>query len=81
MAPTVPIEVARQKESRKYSYSQNIGKSRKYSKAYATGFVPDFQHAVETVGESEGLGSLGKVDTELTTSADSCAPKRKCPGC
>ncbi|KAG2399319.1 Transcription factor GTE10 Bromodomain-containing protein [Vigna angularis] len=80
MAPTVPIEFAGQKESRKYSHSQNMGKSRKYSKAYATGFVPDFRHAVETMGESEGLGSLGRVDTELTASADSCAPKRKCPG-
>ncbi|XP_014489995.1 transcription factor GTE10 isoform X2 [Vigna radiata var. radiata] len=80
MAPTVPIEFAGQKESRKYSHSQNMGKSRKYSKAYATGFVPDFRHAVETMGESEGLGSLGRVDTELTASADSCAPKRKYPG-
>ncbi|KAK7411039.1 hypothetical protein VNO78_02384 [Psophocarpus tetragonolobus] len=80
MAPTVPIEFAGQKESRKYSHSQIMGKSRKYSKGYATGFVPDFQHAVETMGESEGLGSLGRVDTELTASADSCAPKRKCPG-
>ena len=80
MAPTVPIEFAGQKESRKYSHSQNMGKSRKYYKAYATGFVPDFRHAVETMGESEGLGSLERVDTELTTSTDSCALKRKCPG-
>ncbi|RDY04892.1 Transcription factor GTE10, partial [Mucuna pruriens] len=80
MAPTVPIEFAGQKESRKYSHSQIMGKSRKYSKGYATGFVPDFRHAVETMGESEGLGSLGRVDTEMTASADSCAPKRKRPG-
>ncbi|TKY73618.1 Transcription factor GTE10 [Spatholobus suberectus] len=80
MAPTVPIEFAGQKESRKYSHSQIMGKSRKYSKGYATGFVPDFRHAVETMGESEGLGSLGRVDTEMTASADSCAPKRKCLG-
>ncbi|RZC17333.1 Transcription factor GTE10 isoform B [Glycine soja] len=80
MAPTVPIEFAGQKESRKYSHSQNMGKSRKYSKGYATGFVPDFRHAVETMGESEGLGSLGRVDTELTALADSCAPKGKRPG-
>ncbi|XP_027351739.1 transcription factor GTE10-like isoform X2 [Abrus precatorius] len=80
MAPTVPIEFAGQKESRKYSHSQIMGKSRKYSKGNATGFVPDFRHAVETMGESEGLGSLGRVDTELTASADSCAPKRKCLG-
>ncbi|KAL2639242.1 hypothetical protein AAZV13_06G158100 [Glycine max] len=80
MAPTLPIEFAGQKESRKYSHSQNMGKSRKYSKGYATGFVPDFRHAVETIDESEGLGSLGRVDMELTALADSCAPKRKRPG-
>ncbi|XP_061359791.1 transcription factor GTE10-like [Gastrolobium bilobum] len=77
MAPTVPIEFAGQKQSRKYSHSQIMGKSRKYSKGYATGFVPDFRHAVETMGESEGLGSSGRVDTELMVSADSCAPKNK----
>ncbi|XP_057437852.1 transcription factor GTE10-like isoform X2 [Lotus japonicus] len=80
MAPTVPIEFAGQKESRKYSHSQIMGKSRKYSKGYAARFVPDFRHAVETMGESEGLGSSGRVDTELTASADSYAPKRKSLG-
>ncbi|KAE9587430.1 hypothetical protein Lal_00031825 [Lupinus albus] len=78
MAPTLPIEFAGQKESRKYSHSQVMGKSRKYSKGYATGFVPDFRHAVETVGESEGLGSSGRVDNEITASVDSFVPKRKC---
>nr|KYP65314.1 Bromodomain-containing protein DDB-G0270170 [Cajanus cajan] len=53
-------------------------KSRKYSKGHATGFVPDFRHAVETMGESEGLCSSGRVDNELTMSEGSCAPKRKC---
>ena len=48
MAPTLPIEFAGQKESRKYSHSQNMGKSRKYSKGYATGFVPDFRFAIES---------------------------------
>lgn len=76
-APTVPIEFAGQKESRKCSLSQIMGKSRKYSKGHATGFVPDFRHAVETMGESEGLGNLGRVDNELTMSEISCAPKRK----
>lgn len=80
MAPTVPIEFAGQKESRKYSHSQIMGKSRKYSKGYAAGFVPDFRHVVETMGESEGLGSSGRVETELAVSAGSCAPKRKCLG-
>ncbi|KAI4343640.1 hypothetical protein L6164_010968 [Bauhinia variegata] len=78
MAPTVPIEFAGQKESRKCSLSQIMGKSRKYSKGYASGFVPDFRHAVETMGESEGFGSSGRVDTELTVSEGSYAPKRKC---
>ncbi|KAK7302220.1 hypothetical protein RJT34_13104 [Clitoria ternatea] len=80
MAPTVPIEFAGQKESRKYSHSQAMGKSRKYSKGFATGFVPDFRHAVETMGESDGLGSYGRVDTEIMASVDSCVPKRKCLG-
>ncbi|KAL5543962.1 hypothetical protein UlMin_007746 [Ulmus minor] len=79
MAPTVPIEFAGQKESRKFSLSQMTGKSRKYSKGHSSGFVPDYRHAVvETMGESEGFGSSGRVDTELTASEDSYAPKRKC---
>ncbi|KAL2321706.1 hypothetical protein Fmac_026085 [Flemingia macrophylla] len=78
MAPTVPIEFAGQKKSRKCSLSQIMGKkSRKYSKGYATGFVPGFSHAVETMGESEGLCSSGRVDHELTISEGSCAPMRK----
>ncbi|KAL1363747.1 hypothetical protein HN51_011940 [Arachis hypogaea] len=80
MAPTVPIDFAGQKQSRLYSHSQTMGKSRKYSKGFSTGFVPDFRHAVETMGESEGLGSSGRVDMELTASANSFAPKRKCIG-
>ncbi|KAK7265581.1 hypothetical protein RJT34_33202 [Clitoria ternatea] len=77
MAPTVPIEFAGHKESRKCSLSQIMGKSRKYSKVHATGFIPDFRHAVETAGESGGLGSSGRVDNERTMSG-SCALKRKC---
>ncbi|KAK7282013.1 hypothetical protein RIF29_10477 [Crotalaria pallida] len=78
MAPTtLPIEFAGLKESRKYNHSQVMGKSRKYSKGYATGFVPDFRHAVETMGESEGLGSSGRVDIEMTASADSFAQNNR----
>ncbi|XP_015882352.3 transcription factor GTE10 isoform X1 [Ziziphus jujuba] len=90
MAPTVPIEFAGQKESRKFSLSQTMGKSRKYSGGHSsgfvqyskghssTGFVPDYRHAaVETMGESEGFGSSGRVDVEMTASEDSFAPKRK----
>lgn len=77
MAPTVPIEFAGQKESRKYSLSQKMGKSRKYSKGLSFGFVPDYRHAVETVGESEGFGSSGRMDTGISTLDDSRAFKRK----
>ncbi|KAI4336286.1 hypothetical protein L6164_014830 [Bauhinia variegata] len=78
MAPSVLIEFAGQKESRKCSLSQNMGKSRKYSKGYTSGFVPDFRHAVETMGESEVFDSSGRVNTELAALEDSYAPKRKC---
>ncbi|KAB2609184.1 transcription factor GTE10-like [Pyrus ussuriensis x Pyrus communis] len=54
-----------------------MGKSRKYSKGQLSGFVPDYRHAVETLAESEGFGSSGRVDTEMTASEDSCGPKRK----
>ncbi|XP_038880278.1 transcription factor GTE10 isoform X3 [Benincasa hispida] len=77
MAPTVPIEFAGQKESRKYSLSQAMGKSRKYSKGLSFGFVPDYRHAVETVGESEGFGSSGRLDTGISALDDSRAIKKK----
>ncbi|XP_008799966.2 transcription factor GTE9-like [Phoenix dactylifera] len=50
-----------------------MGKTQKFSKAYSSGFVPDYRHAVETVGESEGFGSSGRADSD-----DFSAPKRKC---
>jgi hypothetical protein len=78
MAPTVPIEFTGQKEARNCTVSQMMGKSRKYSKGHSTGFVPDYRHAVDTMGESEGFGSSGRVETEITVSEDSYAPKRKC---
>lgn len=78
MAPTVPIDFIGQKQSKKCLISQVMGKSRKYSKGHSSGFVPDYRHAVETMAESEGFGSSGRVDTEMTASEDSCAPKRKC---
>ncbi|KAK6920562.1 Bromodomain [Dillenia turbinata] len=80
MAPTIPIEYTGQKVSKKFSLSQSqmMGKTRKYSKGHLSGFVPDSRHVVETMGESEGFGSSGRVDTEMMASEDSCAPKRKC---
>ncbi|KAG8638722.1 transcription factor GTE10 isoform X1 [Manihot esculenta] len=77
MAPAVPIKFG-QTETRKFWLSQPMGKSRMYSKGHSSGFIPDYRHAVETVGESEGLGSSGRVDTEMIASEDSYAPKRKC---
>ncbi|KAK1266770.1 Transcription factor GTE10 [Acorus gramineus] len=54
-----------------------MGKMQRSSRGYSSGFVPEYRHAVETVGESEeGFGSSGRVDPE--GSEDSCAPKRKC---
>lgn len=78
MAPTVPIDFVGQKQSKKCLIQQMMGKSRKYSKGHSSGFVPDYRHAVETMAESEGFGSSGRVDMEMTASEDSCAPKRKC---
>ncbi|CAN4087949.1 unnamed protein product [Withania somnifera] len=54
-----------------------MGKSRKGFKGYLPGVLPDFRNAVETMAESEGFGSSGRVDIERTASEDSCAPKRK----
>ncbi|KAH7549750.1 hypothetical protein JRO89_XS13G0076500 [Xanthoceras sorbifolium] len=78
MAPSVPLEFAGQKESKRCPVFQMMGKSRKYFKGHSSGFVPDYRHAVDTMAESEGFGSSGRVDTEMTASEDSYAPKRKC---
>ncbi|KAL1829126.1 hypothetical protein ACET3Z_007538 [Daucus carota] len=81
MAPSFPIEFTGRKESENLYHShhtQLMGKSRKVSKGYSSGFIPDYRHAVETMAESEGFGSSGRVDAEFTGSDDSCAPKRKC---
>nr|DAD30643.1 TPA_asm: hypothetical protein HUJ06_009494 [Nelumbo nucifera] len=81
MAPTVLVEYTGQKESKKYSRKVSVammGRTQRSSKGYSSGFVPDYRHAAETIGESEGLGSSGRVNTEMTASEDSCAPKRKC---
>ncbi|KAK6127611.1 hypothetical protein DH2020_038649 [Rehmannia glutinosa] len=83
MAPTIPIDYTGQRESKKFSKRGSgdvMGKTRKVSKGHSTGFVPDYRHAVETVGESEGFGSSGRVDAELTASQDPYAPNRKCIG-
>lgn len=82
MAPTVPIDFTGQRESKKLSQrgiAQMMAKTRKVSKGHSSsGFVPNYRHAVDTMGESEGFGSSGRVDPEMTASEDSCVPKRKC---
>ncbi|KAG2576463.1 hypothetical protein PVAP13_6NG024600 [Panicum virgatum] len=51
-----------------------MGKTHRFSMGHPLGFVPDYRHGVETVGESKGLGSPARID-----SGSSCAlPKRKC---
>ncbi|KAJ8536584.1 hypothetical protein K7X08_034985 [Anisodus acutangulus] len=80
MAPTVPIDYIGQRESKKLFKKDSgdmMGKSRKVFKGYVSGIVPNFSNAVETMAESEGFGSSGRVDIERTASEDSCAPKWK----
>ncbi|KAK9069297.1 hypothetical protein SSX86_013413 [Deinandra increscens subsp. villosa] len=81
MAPGFPVEfVGHRVVSKKLlrtNSTQMMGKSRKVSKGYSSGFVPDYRHAVETMADSEGYGSSGRVDTELTASEVSCAPRNR----
>lgn len=81
MAPTISIEFAGHRESKKFSQkvvSQMMGKTRKVSKGYPRGFVPDYRHAVETMAESEDFGGSGRLDAGITASEELRAPKRKC---
>ncbi|XP_042504755.1 transcription factor GTE9-like [Macadamia integrifolia] len=81
MTLRVLLEHTVMKESKKHPQKVLVamtGKPQKFSKAYPSGFVSDYRHAVETMGESEGFGSSGRVDTEITASVDSFVPKRKC---
>ncbi|KAL2479913.1 Transcription factor GTE10 [Abeliophyllum distichum] len=81
MAPTIPIEYNGRRELNKCSktgVAAMMGKTRKVSKGYSSGFVPDYRHVVESVAESEGFGSSGRGNTEMAASEDLYAPKRKC---
>ncbi|GMJ14006.1 global transcription factor group E8 [Hibiscus trionum] len=81
MAPAIPFEYAGLKESGEFSFSQLMGKSREYFKGgKSSGFIPGYRHVVETMGESEGIGSSGQIGAEMTVSDGSCALKRKCIG-
>ncbi|KAL3839053.1 hypothetical protein ACJIZ3_023644 [Penstemon smallii] len=77
MAPTIPIDYTGQRESRKAGLENMMGKTRKVSNGYSTGFVPDYRHSMETMAESEGFGCSGRVDSEMAASENSCALKRK----
>lgn len=80
MAPTVPIEYIGPWESIRCFEPEVVkmmGKSRKVSKTYSSGVVPDYRHNVDRMAESEGLGSCGRLDTEMAASEDSYPPKRK----
>ncbi|XP_057767437.1 transcription factor GTE10-like [Salvia miltiorrhiza] len=82
MAPTIPIDYTGQKESKKFSKKAGsgdmMGKTRKVSKGYSSGFVPDYRHAVETVAESEGFGNSGRGDAGFNSLQENCAPNGKC---
>nr|XP_016501221.1 PREDICTED: transcription factor GTE10-like isoform X3 [Nicotiana tabacum] len=81
MVLTVPVHFTGQGELNKCfnkGSGEMMGKSRKVSRGYVSGFVPDYCHAVGTMAESEGFGSSGRVETEMTASDDSCAPKKRC---
>ncbi|KAI3970299.1 hypothetical protein MKX01_023946 [Papaver californicum] len=78
MVPTVFVECSEQKDLKKRVSVEMMGKAQRTSRGSSTGFVADNRHVVETMGESKGLGSSGRLDTERTASDDSCAPKRKC---
>ncbi|KAL9673504.1 hypothetical protein QQ045_029763 [Rhodiola kirilowii] len=78
MAPSIPINFAGQKGSKNCSVVPMMGKARKVSKGLIAGFIPDYRHSVETVGESEGFGGSVKVETVMTASESSLPIKRKC---
>lgn len=51
---------------------------KRFSSGYASVFHPNYDHDIETMAESEELGSSGRVDTDITASEDSSVPQRKC---
>ncbi|KAE8663484.1 nucleoside diphosphate kinase 2 [Hibiscus syriacus] len=79
MAQTIPFEYAGLKESGKCSFSQLMGKSKDHFKeGKSSGLIPGYRRVVENMGESEGIGSSGRIGAEMTASEGSCAPTRKC---
>lgn len=72
MASTVVLEYTKRKSLRNTTLA-TMGKAQRFTKGLSSGFIPDYRHAVETVGESDGFVNSGHIDSE-----DSSAPKRKC---
>lgn len=76
MAPSIHVDYSTQL---KQSDTMSGKKMQGFSKGYASGFVSDYRHAVHNnVDVSEGLGSSGRFDAEMSASEDSSSPKRKC---
>lgn len=73
MAPAFLLHYTEQRQDSGDPSLRAMGKARRLSRSYSSTFVADYGHAIERVGESEGLASSGRVASE-----DSSAPKRKC---
>ncbi|KAK1266769.1 Transcription factor GTE10 [Acorus gramineus] len=77
MAPTVVPGHTQKIQSKKVFGDRTDDKMQRSSRGYSSGFVPEFRHAVEAVGETEeGFGNSGRIEPE--GSEESCVPRRKC---
>ncbi|KAI3901879.1 hypothetical protein MKW92_037403 [Papaver armeniacum] len=79
---TVLLDYTGQKDTKKYSQKvlpRTMGKSEKMSRRYSSSdlYRESRHQPIETMCESEGLGSSGGFVTEMTASEVSCAPPRK----
>ncbi|XP_026402656.1 transcription factor GTE8-like [Papaver somniferum] len=79
---TVLLDYTGQKDTKKYSQKvlpRTMDKSEKMSRRYSSSdlYRESRHQPIETMCESEGLGSSGGFDTEMTASEVSCAPPRK----
>ncbi|MCL7023218.1 hypothetical protein MKW94_006149 [Papaver nudicaule] len=76
---TVLLEYSGQKDSKKYSQKVLPHTMDKMSRRYSSSdlYRESRHQPIETMCESEGLGSSVGFDTEMTASEVSCAPHRK----
>ncbi|KAI3872892.1 hypothetical protein MKX03_029934, partial [Papaver bracteatum] len=79
---TVLLDYTGQKDTKRYSQKvlpRTMDKSEKMSRRYSSSdlYRESRHQPIETMCESEGLGSSGGFDTEMTASEVSCAPPRK----